>query len=249
MEHNIKEKKHTSKVRKIIRIILVVFALLFCCFLGYLIVRFVSDKEFFQKWVNERGVLGRIAYGLMVIFQVIVALVPGEPLEIAGGYAFGAFHGTIIYLVSATIGGMIVFLGVRRFGQGFVEMVFSDKDISKFKFLRYSQRLSKRQKEALLIFLFVLPGTPKDLLCYIAGLTTIETKVWFIVCSIGRLPSLITSTLGGSALETKNYFSAGLAFGVALIISCLGVLLYNRIHIKHNENTGKDEGIDYECKK
>lgn len=241
MEHKLKDKKHISKVRKIIRIILVIFALLFCCFLGYLIVRFVSDKEFFQKWVNERGILGRISYGLMVVFQVIVALVPGEPLEIAGGYAFGAFHGTIIYIISATIGGMIVFLAVRRFGQGFVEMIFSDKDISRFKFLRYSQRLSKRQKESLLIFLFVLPGTPKDLLCYIAGLTTIETKVWFIVCSIGRLPSLLTSTFGGNALGTKNYLVAGIAFGTALIISGLGIIIYRKINKKHNGNTRNEK--------
>lgn len=241
MEHKLKDKKHISKARKIIRIILVIFALLFCCFLGYLIVRFVSDKEFFQKWVNERGILGRIAYGLMVVFQVIVALVPGEPLEIAGGYAFGAFHGTIIYIISATIGGMIVFLAVRRFGQGFVEMIFSDKDISRFKFLRYSQRLSKRQKESLLIFLFVLPGTPKDLLCYIAGLTTIRTKVWLIVCSLGRLPSLLTSTLGGNALGTKNYLVAGIAFGTALIISGLGIIIYRKINKKHNGNTRNEK--------
>ncbi|MBE5944100.1 MAG: TVP38/TMEM64 family protein [Lachnospiraceae bacterium] len=240
MIDNSNKNCNNSKARRIVRVALVIFALLFCCFLGYLIVRFVSDKEFFQKWVKERGIWGRLLYGLMVIFQVVVALVPGEPLEIAGGYAFGAVHGTIIYLISATIGGMLVFLFVRKYGQPFVEMFFSGKDINKFKFLRYSSRLTKGQKEGLLVFLFVLPGTPKDLICYIAGLTTISSRLWLLVCSLGRLPSLITSTIGGQALESKDYTNAVVAFVIAFAISLIGVFVYKAVRGKHSD---KDKHI------
>ncbi len=218
-----------EKRRKTIRILLIVIAILFCCLVGYIMLRFVSEKEFFQAWMNKHKVFGRLTYIVMVVLQVIIALIPGEPLEIAGGYAFGIIEGTLLYVVAATVGGMLVFALVRKYGEGTLEMFFSKKDIKGLNFLKDS-----RKRNILLTVLFILPGTPKDLLCYFAGLTDIKTKHWFIICSIGRIPSVITSTLGGNALETQNYHYAIIAFLSALLISLIGVLIYKRIHKKHN---------------
>ena len=238
----------TKKQQKILAASAIVVYILVMVAVGILIgvpiLRFVSEPEQFRLWVDSHGIWGPVLYVAFVFLQVVVALIPGEVFEIVGGYAFGTWMGPFWCLLGSALGSMAVFGLVRRYGVKLVQVFFS---LDKLKALHFLKKSPKRI--FLFLIIFMIPGTPKDLLCSIAGLTTIETKVWFIVCSIGRLPSLITSTLGGSALETKNYFSAGLAFGVALIISCLGVLLYNRIHTKHNENTGKDEGIDYECKK
>ena len=239
-----KISKKLERIKRVVRIILIILAILFCCGLGYLVVKFAMAKDVFQAWMEKHGIIGRLAFMLMVIFQVIVALVPGEPLEIAGGYAFGAVQGTILYLISSTIGGMLVFLAVRRYGTNLVEMFFSKKDIKGLRFLKSTKKLDKKKKEGLLIALFILPGTPKDLLCYFAGLTTISTKVWLLVCSLGRIPSLVTSTILGDALETENYLSAGIALGIALLISAVGVLIYKRVHKKHNTGTDSNEDMD-----
>ncbi|MBO5386950.1 MAG: TVP38/TMEM64 family protein [Lachnospiraceae bacterium] len=221
--------KKLQKTRKVVRIILIILALLFCAFLGYVIVKFATNKELFKTWMNDHGVLGAIIYIIMVMFQVIVALVPGEPVEIAGGYAFGAIQGTLLYLIGSTIGSMLVFLLVKKYGGEFVEMVFSNKDIKGLEFLR------NKKREVLLIFLFVIPGTPKDLLCYFAGLTTINTRVWLIVCSLGRIPSIVTSTIGGDALQRSDYAWSIVAFVIALVISLAGIIVYRIIHKKHND--------------
>ena len=218
-----------ERQKKNIRILMIVIAILFCCLIGYVMLRFVSEKEFFQAWMNKHKLLGRLTYIVMVVLQVIIALIPGEPLEIAGGYAFGTIEGTLLYMAAATIGGMLVFLFVRKHGEGTLEMFFSKKDIKGLSFLKDSHK-----RNILLTVLFILPGTPKDLLCYFAGLTDIKTKHWFIICSLGRIPSVITSTLGGNALETENYWSAVIAFLCAFLISLIGVLIYKRIHKKHN---------------
>ncbi len=222
------ELSKLQKVRKIVRIMLVILALLFCCLLGYIMVKFAMDKVFFKTWMEEHGIMGRVIYMIMVVFQVIIALIPGEPVEIAGGYAFGAFQGTILYLISSAIGSMLVFLLVRKYGTGFVEMFFSKKDINGLEFLR------NKRREALLILLFVIPGTPKDLLCYFAGLTNIKTRTWLLVCSMGRIPSIITSTIGGDALENSNYTWAIVAFSIALAISIGGIIIYKTIRRRHN---------------
>ncbi len=228
MESEEKGKK-LQRTRKVVRIILIILALLFCAFLGYIIVKFATDRVYFKNWMNEHGILGGFIYVIMVIFQVVVALVPGEPVEIAGGYAFGAVWGTVLYLIGSTIGSMIVFLLVRKYGNRLVEMVFSKKDIKGLEFLR------NKKREALLILLFVIPGTPKDLLCYFAGLTSISTKVWVIVCSLGRIPSIITSTIGGDALEKNNYTWTIVAFSVAFVISIVGIVIYRTMRKKHND--------------
>ncbi len=230
MESEEKGKK-LQRTRKVVRIILIILALLFCALLGYIIVKFATNREFFKNWMDEYGILGGFIYVIMVIFQVVVALVPGEPVEIAGGYAFGAVWGTVLYLIGSTIGSMIVFLLVRKYGNRLVEMVFSKKDIKGLEFLR------NKKREALLILLFVIPGTPKDLLCYFAGLTSISTKVWVIVCSLGRIPSIITSTIGGDALEKSNYTWTIVAFSIALITSLVGIVIYRGMRKKHNNSS------------
>ena len=81
----------------------------------------------------------------------------------------------------------------------------------------------------------MLPGTPKDLLCYFAGLTDIRFPVWLVICSLGRIPSLVTSTVGGDALGTGHYWFAGVVFAATLAVSSLGLLLYRRICRRHQK--------------
>lgn len=211
--------------------------LLFMAAVGYFIgrpaVRFVADPEMFRAWVDTHGILGRLAYVGMVALQVFVALIPGEPFEIGGGYAFGAVEGTILCLIGATIGSFLVFFLVRRLGAKFVEVFFSLEKINSLKFLKDSKK-----RDVLLFVLFALPGTPKDLLCYFAGLTDIGILEWAVICSLGRLPSIITSTIGGSALGDKNYTAAFITFGVTAALSAAGLIVYRVICERRQRKKG-----------
>ena len=68
-------------------------------FIGRPLVRFASRPEEFRLWVDGHGLLGMAAYVGMVFLQVVVAVIPGEPLEISGGYAFGALRGSVLCLL------------------------------------------------------------------------------------------------------------------------------------------------------
>ncbi|MCR4706153.1 MAG: TVP38/TMEM64 family protein, partial [Lachnospiraceae bacterium] len=68
-----------------------------------------------------------------------------------------------------------------------------------------------------------------DLLCYYAGMTDLSPKMWLLICSVGRFPSVITSIVGGDAIGTKNYAFAIGTFAVTIFISGLGVLAYRKI--------------------
>ena len=223
------EERHlTTKQKKIISVILLVlflgFSALVAWFIGKPMISLVSEPEKFRDWVESRGILGRLIFIGMTVFQVIIALVPGEPLEIGAGYAFGAVEGTLLCVAGVTIGSLLVFGLVRRFGIRLVEVFFDTGKIKQLKFLQNEKRL-----DLITFIVFFLPGTPKDLLTYFVGLTDIKLSKFIFIVSVARMPSIITSTVGGSALGIKRYELAAIVFGGTVIISLLGLFIYNRI--------------------
>lgn len=223
-----KKNELTSAQQKGLGVAVIVAAiavmLLILALVGVPLLHFASQPERFRAWVDSHGFVGRLAYIGMVFLQVMVAILPGEPFEIAGGYAFGAVEGTLLCLLASTLGSICVFLLVRRFGQRLVEVFFSREKLRSIRFLKATPR-----RDLLFLIIFMLPGTPKDLLCFFAGLTDIRFGVWLVICSLGRLPAIISSTVGGDALGTKNYRGAILVFVVTLLISGAGLLIYDRL--------------------
>jgi len=216
-----------EKQRKILSASAVALALVFIGVITWLVgqpmIRFVSDPEQFRNWVDQYGIWSRVAFVGMVIFQVLIALIPGEPLEIGAGYAFGFWEGTILCVVGITIGSMIIFGLVRRFGVKLVEVFFSMDKIRSLKFLQNERRLN-----SVTFLIFMIPGTPKDLLCYFVGLTPIRFSIWFFISMIARIPSIVTSTIGGDALSSENYRTALWVFGCTVLFSVGGFFLFER---------------------
>ena len=222
----------TAKQKKLIAwAAIVIFLLLSAAagwFVGRPLVRFASQPEQFRQWVDGHGLMGCAAYVGMVFLQVVVAVIPGEPLEISGGYAFGAVRGSLLCLLGAFLGSVAVFALVRRFGRELVEIFFSREKLEKLKFLQSSPK-----RDVLFWLVFMVPGTPKDLLCYFAGLTDLSWGKWLLLCTVGRLPSVLTSTIGGDALGVKDYQFAVLVFAATLAVSAVGLLIYRALCRRH----------------
>ncbi len=222
------EKRLSPKQKKILSVCAIILLLAFAAavtwFIGRPMVSLVSEPEQFREWVKSNGLWSWLIFIGMMIFQVIIALVPGEPLEIGAGYAFGAVEGTVLCVVGVTLGSLIVFGLVRKFGIRLIEVFFDFEKIKKLKFLQNEKRLS-----LITFIVFFLPGTPKDLLTYFVGLTNISISKFILIISVARLPSIITSTVGGSALGVKEYEFAVIVFAATIVLSLLGLLIYNKI--------------------
>jgi uncharacterized membrane protein YdjX (TVP38/TMEM64 family) len=199
-------------------------SVLICIFAGKPLIQFVQEPERFRAWVDEQGILAPIAFLGMLVLQIVVAVIPGEPLEIAAGYAFGAVEGTLLCLSGAFLGRVAVFLLVRKLGARAVDVFFPLDKLNELKFLQNKRRLT-----LWVFFLFFLPGTPKDVLCYVVGLTDLPLRSWLIISAIAPLPSIVTSTIGGDALGMGDYDFALLVFVITVVISGLGLLAYHLI--------------------
>ena len=218
----------THAHQKTVSIAALIVFILFSAVVGYYIgvpmVRLAEDPAAFQAWVDAYGMGGKLIFVSMVVLQVLVAFIPGEPIELAAGYAFGFWEGTVLTLAGFLLGSLVVFLLVRRFGVKLVTVFFAEKKIREFSFLR-----NPKKTRMIAFLLMLIPGTPKDFLSYFAGLTQLTLKQWLWIVAIGRLPSLITSTATGAAAGEKNYLLSAIMLGITAIITVAGIIYYRSI--------------------
>ena len=224
----------TEKHRKIVAVVAMVIFVVFCGLVGYFVgvpmVRLAENPAQFQALVDSYGIWSRVIFVGMVVLQVIVAFIPGEPIELAAGYAFGFIEGTLLTLAGFLIGSLLIFLLVRKFGVKLVEVFFPMEKINQFSFLK-----NPKKTKTLAFILMLIPGTPKDFLSYFAGLTQLEMKTWLLIVAVGRLPSLITSTATGAAAGEKNYILSAVMLCITLLLTVAGIVYYRIICKQQSE--------------
>ena len=194
-------------------------------------INFIEDPASLQIWIADAGIWGPIIFMFLNTAQVLLAIIPGGPFEVAAGALFGPWFGTLLCDIAMTAGGMLTFFFVRKFGMKFIELFVEKKEIESVKFLHTNEKY-----ESLLFLFFLLPGTPKDLMCYIVGLTDIKWYKWLLINLVGRFPAILLSALGGSALGSKKYGIFIVAFAVIIVFYFLGTFLYKKLNHKHNKD-------------
>jgi len=228
----------TDKHRKMLWVLAIILFVAFCAAVGWFVgvpmVRLAGEPEKFRAWVDSFGVWGRLIFVGMVFLQVLVALIPGEPLELAAGYVFGVVEGSLLAMAGILLGSFMVFLLVKRLGPKFVAVFFPEREMKRLSFLK-----NPKKAKVLAFILMTIPGTPKDLLSYFAGLTPLTVPQWLGIVALSRIPSLLTSTVSGGLAGTENYQLSAIVFAFTLVISGIGVLYYRRI-CKEQEKTPTD---------
>ncbi len=189
-----------------------------------------DDPEEFKAFVDGYGWKGwLVALGIQMV-QVVVSFIPGEVIEVGIGYAFGALEGTLLCLLGVGLASAPVFLLVKSLGVKAVELFVSRDKIDSLRFINSEKRLKR-----LVFLLYFIPGTPKDLFTYFVGLTRIRLHEFLIISLIARIPSVVSSTIGGNLIQKGDYVSAILLFVITGAVSLGGMLLYNHIRDKRQK--------------
>ena len=186
----------------------------------------VLRQNFLDKLQNV-GPWSVVAMFAIQLLQIILAIIPGEPVEIAAGVLFGGFGGLLLCEAGILVGQTIVFLLVRRFGKPFVELFFEKNKLDEMKFLQDSKKL-----ETTLCLLYLIPGTPKDVLCYLTGLTKIKLSRFLLLSGIARIPSVVTSTFAGAAVGDGDLTKSILLFLLVGALGLTGILIRDTV-VKH----------------
>lgn len=222
-------KQSENRWKNILPFCLVVLALLYAGWRwGGPVVQLVSDPVAFREWVEQRGAWGPVVMAGAVTLQILVALIPGEPFEFAAGYAFGAWQGLLLCQIGSFAGSCIAMLLARRYGMRLVKALFPKHDIANLEIMRRPERLT-----ILTFILFLIPGTPKDVMVYALGLTPMPVIRGVLLTCLARVPSILTSTLSGHALGEEQYAAAVVIYGMTAALSLIAVLIYR--HKKKHE--------------
>ncbi len=234
------DRQNTNTIKKSrASVILGIVSAVFLALTALLILLFwdyIKEPALLRDAIGEHYILGAICLVLISAVQVIVALVPGEFVEIAAGYMFGGIGGSLLCLAGIVLGSCVTILLVRRFGRKFVYAFYPKEKLDALPILN-----SPTKRNLLTFIIFVIPGTPKDLFTYAIGLTDMSIPLYIALTTFARFPSVITSTMTGDAAGTQNYWLAVVFLLITAVISGTGMLIYRRIVKKHAKPKDRKE--------
>lgn len=222
------EKKKSLKIFKIILFTIVVIILTIITIYLFPVMRNLSTKEgqiAFKEKVTNSGTIGMLLLFTIQISQIFLFILPGEPIEILAGMCYGWIWGTIFIMVSSAIIASLIFMLVRKIGKQFV-YDFSDEE--KIKKIENSKLFKNPKKiETVLFILFLIPGTPKDLLTYLSGLLPIKMSRFILLSTIARIPSIVTSTIAGANIAVGDWRKAIILYILIVVIVAIVLYIFN----------------------
>lgn len=216
-----------SKI-KLLRIFLAIIALAIIIGVIIYLIPVMKDlstaegQEAFKNKVNASGFLGLLMLFGLQLAQVFLIILPGEPIEILAGMCYGGWGGLLFITISVGIITTAIFFLVRKLGRKFVYDICNEEKVKKIE----NSKLFKNPKkiEWIMIILFMIPGTPKDLLVYIAGLLPIKPLRFILISTFARLPSVVSSTFAGHTLMRGDWKSSLIIYAITFLL--VGILIF-----------------------
>lgn len=171
-----------------------------------------KNREAIREWIRRGGTLGPFLFVGLQIAQVVVFIIPGEIAQAAGGFIFGFWEGGALSFAGIAIGSLLNYGIGRLFGRPFMVAILSEASLARAEAL-----LADRKTKAAYLLLFLVPGIPKDMLCYIAGMTKAPAFAFLAASMAARLPGIVGSSLIGTATYSGHYgLVLGLLIGASL---------------------------------
>lgn len=222
-------KKKKLKIFKIILFIIAVIILTVITVYLFPVMKNLSTKEgqiAFKDKVTNSGVYGLLLLFIIQVAQIFLFILPGEPIEILAGMCYGWVWGTIFIMISSAFIATFIFMLVRKLGKQFVYDFSDEEKIKKIENNKLFQ--NPKRIELVLFILFVVPGTPKDLLTYLAGLLPIKTSRFIVISTIARIPSIVTSTIAGANIATGDWKKGIMLYLLIVVIVAIALFIFNK---------------------
>lgn len=225
---NFLKTKKSQRIAVIIGLLLLGAVLLTLYFtIGKRAYAMIADNAKLLAWLNQFGNWDEVVFVGIRALQTVVKFIPAEPLEIGAGYVWGIWGGLLYCMIGTEIGSFVILIITKLFGMRAINLFVPQEKIDKIKFLQNEKKL-----KTTLFFIYLIPGTPKDLITYFIGKTKIKISHFLIITGIARIPSIVTSTWCGAALGEKNIKLAVIVFVSTLVVSIVGAFFYKNFFEK-----------------
>lgn len=176
------------------------------------------------EFLRQYKTLSVPVYFLAEILQIMISVLPGQLFQFAAGYLFGLVPGIIYTFIGAALGTLVTFYLARFLGTDAVHMMLGSE---KTKY--YIERLNSKKAYLITFLIYLIPGFPKDIVCYVAGVSEIKFRPFLIISLAGRMPAMIASIVFGSMYMKQNYVGMGIVAAVVGVIFIICVLKRKQI--------------------
>ena len=184
-----------------------------------------KSVEKFDAWISEYKGIGLIIYIICQVTQIVLCFLPGQVIQIAGGYMFGFVLTLLASIVGALLGTLITFYLAKFLGKNAIRLICGEE-----KFDKYVRMMHTKRARIIIFLIYLIPGLPKDMIAYAAGVSDINVVEFTILSLIGRIPAMTVSILFGVCLYSNDYTSA-------IIIACVMLFIFSICIIKRKSFT------------
>ena len=182
------------------------------------------DRAQLKAAIRSYGAYSPLAYVFAQIMQVVVAPIPGGAVEFLGGYLFGVKVGFLYSMIGLLVGSWIAFSLAKIFQKLAVEKFVSLETRKKFDYLIGHEGV------IVSFLLFLIPGFPKDALCYILGLTPMHIGIFLFISTVGRIPGTLMACLQGGKAFDSQYKTLLILSGVSVLVILMFYIYHDEIH-------------------
>ncbi|MBQ3369381.1 MAG: TVP38/TMEM64 family protein [Mogibacterium sp.] len=195
------DKKKVIAILKLILLIMIIVGIP-----AFLYLRFGSDifsKDTAGRVIDYLKQNRHISFLLIIvlqIIQVVVCFLPGQPIQFAASYMFGVGRGLLLSIIGAVIGTVISFYISKALGSDAMHLIFGEEKVKE-----YQRKLNSGRGLLLAFLIYLIPGIPKDLVSYAAGISEMRFRPFLLAATVGRSPAMLGSLLFGHFYGKQNY--------------------------------------------
>ncbi|MCB2362022.1 TVP38/TMEM64 family protein [Clostridium estertheticum] len=224
-----KHLKNKLNMKLVVVILAIISIIVVFRYLPWIIEITVSPEKF-RRYIVSMGNWGIISYLSFQVLQTVVAPIPGEVIQVAGGYIYGSILGTFYSTLGMMLGGIIIFYFTR-----FIAFSFVEKIVKRTSTKWLTKIISSKKFPIVMFVMFIVPGMPKDILIYMAALTPIKSLKFFMILLVGRLPGTAAVVCIGSNIHHGNYMFSIVLVVASVLLVILGILYKDKIIKKVSE--------------
>lgn len=217
-----KVKIFTAIFKLLIFLVIIVGIPLYLYFFQKDLINEFSSMESVHALFEKYKTQGIFFYIAAQTLQIVICIIPGQWLQFGAGYMYGFWLGYLFSLAGALIGTVLTYYIAKILGHDAMHLIFGEE-----KFRKMVNKLSSKKAAIIVFFIFLVPGVPKDMCNYVAGLSEIKLKPFLIVSLIGRTPGMMGSLLIGRQIGTGGYVSAAVIAGVA-VAACVICVIFRK---------------------
>jgi uncharacterized membrane protein YdjX (TVP38/TMEM64 family) len=189
------------------------------------IIEHLNSVEKINQLLDENQMSGGLIYIGLQIVQVVISVIPGQPIQMAAGYAFGALWALLLSIIGISIGTIVTFYLGRVFGRDIVYLVFGEKRVAKFVEL-----LDSTKGFVAIFILYLFPGIPKDVFSYAAGISQMRMLPFVVISIIARTPALMASLLFGKFVRGEDWIGLIIVTAIVLVCAVVGLIFRKRVY-------------------